>query len=364
MLSAVRVLVLGAIVAGQSMALAAPVAAPLSRPALAVQAPSQAVLMALATAGRRVVAVGERGIILLSDDAGRSWRQAAVPVSVTLTAVAFPTEKRGWAVGHYGVILHSEDGGETWVKQLDGVSAARLAVEAARARVARAGESDAAAQKQLAEAMQLEQDGPDKPFLDVHFENERSGLVVGAYNLAFRTEDGGRTWRYWGDRIDNPKANHLYAIGAAGGDIYLAGEQGLLLRAAEGGKAFVRLESPYKGSYFALAVLPGGEIVVAGLRGNAWRSADRGASWQRIDLPAPVSVSSLKVLPDHSLLLADQAGQLYVSRDQGRTVAPIGAPALPPIHAVEPLPDGSLLVAGVMGAVRLPAASGRQEGRP
>ena len=77
-------------------------------------------ILDIASAGDRLVAVGEYGNILYSDDQGISWRQAQVPVQVTLTAVHFPTANKGWAVGHDAVILHSEDTGETWRKQLDG----------------------------------------------------------------------------------------------------------------------------------------------------------------------------------------------------------------------------------------------------
>ena len=41
-------------------------------------------------AGERLVAVGAYGNILYSDDSGNSWRQARVPVQVSLTAVSFP----------------------------------------------------------------------------------------------------------------------------------------------------------------------------------------------------------------------------------------------------------------------------------
>ena len=37
----------------------------------------------------RIVVVGERGHILISDDHGRSWSQATVPTQVTLTGVFF-----------------------------------------------------------------------------------------------------------------------------------------------------------------------------------------------------------------------------------------------------------------------------------
>src|SRR5262245_5090243 len=58
----------------------------------AEQAPLAAtsLLLDLAVAGDRYVAVGERGHVLLSDDHGATWRQAkSVPTRVMLTAVFF-----------------------------------------------------------------------------------------------------------------------------------------------------------------------------------------------------------------------------------------------------------------------------------
>ena len=77
----------------------------LQRPALSVKAPQRTVLLAAAAAGQRLVAVGERGVVALSDDRGATWRQAACPVSVSLTMVRFADERRGVAG------LHIEDQG-------------------------------------------------------------------------------------------------------------------------------------------------------------------------------------------------------------------------------------------------------------
>ena len=364
MTTIVRLLVVALIsLATQASSLAAGVTEPLSRPALMSRVAAQSVLTAVAKAGERLVAVGEHGIVLLSDDAGQNWRQAGVPVSVTLTAVSFPTAKQGWAVGHYGVVLHSEDGGETWVRQLDGIAVGKLAMESAEALANGAAAADLGAGRALADAQRLVKDGADKPFLDLYFENERRGFVVGAYNLAFRTEDGGKTWRYWGDRLDNPKANHLYAIRALGEDVYLAGEQGLVLHSGDGGKSFAKLETPYNGSYFALALFPSGEIVVAGLRGNAYRSADHGATWKRVETPTPASISSLKLLADGSLLVANQAGQILISRDRGESLQTVPLPPLAPVNDVETLRDGGLLTVGLRGATRVSATAGTDGGK-
>ena len=87
---------------------------PLLVPAITSAKASQAMLLSVTQAGARLVAVGEHGIIVYSDNQGKSWTQAAVPVSVTLTAVFFPDPQVGWAVGHDGVVLRSQDGGKTW----------------------------------------------------------------------------------------------------------------------------------------------------------------------------------------------------------------------------------------------------------
>src|SRR4051794_13611808 len=79
---------------------AATAPAVLSEPAVQSAKALGAATLAVTRAGPRLVAVGERGTVLLSDDAGASWRQAPVPVQVTLTTVRFIDERTGWAAGH------------------------------------------------------------------------------------------------------------------------------------------------------------------------------------------------------------------------------------------------------------------------
>jgi photosystem II stability/assembly factor-like uncharacterized protein len=327
-------------------AAAAPVADALSRPAVPTRQASQSVLLGAAQAGTRLVAVGERGIVVLSDDNGATWRQALVPVSVTLTAVRFIDATQGFAVGHGGVVLASADGGETWVKKLDGIQAAALALKAAEA------SGDA---KTLREAERLVADGADKPLLDLHFFDARRGIVVGAFNLVFATEDGGETWQPWMDRLDNPKALHLYALRARGNTLLIAGEQGLVLRSDDAGGSFRRLATPYKGSFFTAELPSGDEIVVAGLRGNVWRSADGGANWTRAAVQMPVSFVASAQRAGRELLLANQAGMLFSVRDG--LLAPLPGKPQPLLNAVLPLEDGGLLTLSLVGAIVVPAAA-------
>lgn len=322
----------------QAVAVTGPAAAPDSmrdaaRPA---RLAARSVLVGAARAGQRLVAVGERGHVLLSDDQGVQWRQARVPVSVTLTAVRFVDDRHGWAVGHSGVILHSQDGGETWAKQLDGAQALqalagfRTEDEALRQRIAR-----------------LQQDGPDKPFLALHFSDALHGLAVGAYGLAFATRDGGAHWVPAIELIDNPDERHLYAIHARPDGLYLAGEQGQVWRQAPGEARFAALGVPFQGTVFDLVTGPDGSLLALSLGGKLHRSDDQGRSWTTL-LPAGKASLTAGGVVAGRLLLANEAGQILVSAYGVRDFRVAALPPFP-VAALSLGDDDRLLAVGPLG---------------
>ena len=77
--------------------------------------PYRIYLLDIATAGDPLVAVGERGFVLISDDVGKSWKAIGTPVVRGLTGVAFNGDKIGVAVGHGGSLVRTEDGGSSWM---------------------------------------------------------------------------------------------------------------------------------------------------------------------------------------------------------------------------------------------------------
>src|SRR3546814_394862 len=100
MTTALRSVLCGAVLACMAGTASAGFADPLDTPAIASALSDQHLINGLARAGDRVIAVGQRGHILLSDDDGAHWAQAKVPVSSDLTAVSFPPARDGLAVGH------------------------------------------------------------------------------------------------------------------------------------------------------------------------------------------------------------------------------------------------------------------------
>lgn len=340
-LAAVAALASGAAAAGYVDVLDAPAqVSPLAEHAL---------LESVARAGGRLIAVGQRGHVLASRDHGAHWAQAVVPVSSDLTSVFFADDRHGWAVGHDGVILASSDGGLSWRVQLTGRKAATLVLEALERRAAEDPASEPV-RKLLEEAHRFQEQGADKPFLDVWFADARNGYVVGAYNLVFRTRDGGDTWESWFDRTDNPRLFNLYAIRPAAGDLYIAGEGGLVLKLDAAAQRFRAVPTPYNGSYFGVADA-GERVVVFGLRGNVYASGDGGRNWDKVDAGLSASVVAGARAQDGRLLLADAAGRVAASADGARSFERVTLATSMPLAGFAALDGGRYALVGPRGVV-------------
>lgn len=316
-------------------------------PAFSSPRAAQSLLLDVVAVGQRLIAVGERGHIVYSDDAGESWSQATVPVYVTLTALHFPSAEHGWAVGHDGVILRSDDGGVTWRKQLDGYAINEKALVLAQKAVDRArqalqdlnnnekevsqdqremaAEALDEAEFKLESSQEDSQVGPAKPLLDVWFKNEQEGIAIGAYGVFLHTGNGGESWDLWSARLNNTDDFHLNAISASSnGTLLIAGESGALFRSHDGGKNWENLDSPYFGPFYGLLMVPVDSqpdaILAYGLKGNLYRSNDFGDNWEQIDAGTQAALYGGAVLKSgDEVTIVGSAGVVLHSRDGGRT---------------------------------------------
>jgi len=333
-----------------STVLAAGFVHPVDEPALVSALAARSPLLAIERAGDRVVAVGLRGHIVYSDDSGATWRQALVPVSVDLVGVSFPGPGVGWAVGHGGVVLATRDGGATWTKQLAGKQAVEIAVRHYKARAAPTPEETRALEQAEAQLAR----GGAQPFLDVWFESETSGFVVGAFNTILRTEDAGKTWVPWMDRTSNPQELHFYAVRGRQGRVFLAGEQGKVWRLQPDAKKFVPVATPYAGTFFGLVVADSGALLAFGMRGAVYRSPDQGATWQKVAMNTGAGISAGAELPDGRIALVDQGGSIHVSPDGGKTFLATRLDPPVPCYGIAPGSKGNLILAGAAGASGVP----------
>lgn len=273
----------------QGAAPAAGAQAPIPVPAVRSPHATQATLLASARAGSRIVAVGDHGVVLLSDDGGKTHRQARqVPVDVTLTAVSFVDDRQGWAVGHWGVVLQTIDGGETW-------------------------------QLQRSDTQQ------DRPLFAVHFFDAKEGVAVGLWSLVLVTADGGAHWQAVeppppeGSRRADLNLLGLFTDGQ--GRLFAPAEHGMVLRSDDRGKHWRYLATGYSGSFWTGAAAADGALLVAGLRGSLYRSSDEGQTWQRLDTGSKSSITAL-VAAGPRVIGVGLGGLVLRSDDAGASFSP------------------------------------------
>lgn len=329
---------------------------PLRSAALPNALASKGPLVAVAAAGKRLVAVGPRGIVVVSDDGGSTWAQGAVPVRTDLLAVHFASPKKGWAVGHGGVVINSTDGGVTWSKQLDGKQASKLITHYY---------ADASSNKSLPDAptyLKREESligfGGTQPFMGVHFETELRGYVVGTFNRILRTEDGGKTWEPMMHRVDNPKELNFYNIAAGAAGLYIAGESGMVWKYSKSGDRFAARPVGYEGTLFGIVV--GQQALVAyGMRGSVYRSADQGDTWKRIELGGNAGLTGGALLDKRGIVLVNLAGLAFLSADDGASFTPLPMAKTMSYFGTAALGENRLALVGAEG-IRLRELNDKQ----
>jgi photosystem II stability/assembly factor-like uncharacterized protein len=320
----------------------------LDTPAAMSQIAIKSPLNDIASAGNRLVTVGLRGHILFSDDAGKTWAQANVPVSSDLTAVFFASPSEGWAVGHDGVVLNTKDSGATWTKQLDGTKTGKLMLDQYTALAATDPANEQFATF-VADAQRMADEGADKPFLDVWFANNKQGYIVGAFGMFFQTKDGGVSWTPVNEKVTNPQALHLNAITGYGTDgVIVVSEQGLVLRLDQASGTFVPVATPYEGTYFGVLATKD-SLIVYGLRGTGFRSSDGGTTWTKLNIPYSQAITAATTLETGSIFLFSQAGHVLLSTDGGASFRSRPQGSLIPVSGAAAADNRSLVLVGARG---------------
>ncbi len=245
---------------------------------------TKALILDVAEIGERLVAVGEYGHIIYSDDRGENWVQAQnVPTRNTITNITFLDDETGYAVGHDATILKTENGGESWSLKY----------------IERSGEN---------------------PLFGLQFSSATYGVAVGAFSTVMETRDGGETWAQRPlieDGYDDFHLNGLFTDSA--GHFYIPAEFGVVYKSTDGGRTFEGIQTAYEGSFWGGMALANNNLLIWGMRGNAYVSNDGGRNWVRSETNTDRSISGGTQLADGTVVLTGLSGLVLVSKDNGRT---------------------------------------------
>ncbi|MGH7899488.1 MAG: WD40/YVTN/BNR-like repeat-containing protein [Candidatus Binatia bacterium] len=192
----------------------------------------------------RGLCAGSFGTVLETDDGGETWRPLVLDWSAYLGEffeekgamqphlydVFFVDERRGWTTGEFGLVLATEDGGRTWAAQRsDTRRALYKAFFADPRRGWVVGQNGALLATEDGGATWAFSDLSRESFFNVAVGGD-SGLIVGERGTVFGSRDAGRTWA----RLpDNPVglSSWIQALSPAGErGFYLAGDRGALFR--------------------------------------------------------------------------------------------------------------------------------------
>jgi photosystem II stability/assembly factor-like uncharacterized protein len=275
-------------------------------------------LLDVARAGNRIVAVGNDGNVLLSDDEGASWRVAKPATDELLTSVVFPTATEGWAVGQDETVLHSTDAGQTWTRQY----------------------TKAAADQALFTIISL---APGHLFSS------------GSYNLILETTDGGVTWKE--SKIDNLDDDyHLNCAVNHGDDIMVTGESGHAFLRSAG--TWTPIKLPYEGSQFACATGADGSFYSFGLRGTAFRLMPGSKSWTKLESGTQRSFFGAANLTNGQIALVGSNGLVELLDPASGKMRELPRPTAETLSGVMEAKDGKLIIVGDDGVHLVdPAAS-------
>jgi len=185
---------------------------------------------------RRLVAVGNGGGVIVSQDGGEHWARADAPAADGRKFLRVRTFAGGvaWATGEFGMVLRSEDFGASW-----------------------------------REAMPAEDIG----WNDVAVRGEQV-LVVGEFGRIARSVDGGRSW----GEVEAGVESSLTSVWMGEGLALAVGLDGHILRSTDQGQGWQRVRSGTREHLCSVAPAPEGFVAV-GNRGVVLTGDRSGGSW-------------------------------------------------------------------------------------
>ena len=279
-------------------------------------------------------AVGDRGLILFSGDAGKHWEVQHQRFDAVLYAVCFSDELNGCVLGgtiepyshrSVGVVLTTSDGGKNWESAVTDLPRLIGAQRIGPGHILAWGDWSNHYQSALFETTDGGRTFAGRPTPCGHIQCAAVGpdgtvIAVDRVGKVHRTTTGLEF-----DPVDVPLTpfEPMRFCKVIDGVWWMGGEAGRLYRSRDG----VRWESlrlPGNASDHSLYSLLdaggyGNQIWISGQPGSiVWTSSDRGNTWTVVTTNNRTTINSISVLNENLLLTCGPMASIFASRNGGK----------------------------------------------
>ncbi|HLL77646.1 MAG TPA: YCF48-related protein [Pyrinomonadaceae bacterium] len=240
---------------------------------------------------------GDEGVVLRTDDGGRTWQQQPTGVPDGVNDIYFRDKEDGYLLAANRV-LTTEDGGRTWrpsarfaPADFNGATPELYSVRFTSKKRGWIAGSLSRGDRVLDSLLLRTDDGGASwqrvsapvrvELLHLDFRGEKRGWIVGDRGTILRTSDGGDTWRQ--QRVNTTAT--LYHVDFEDDETgWAVGERSTILRTTDGGATWIAVEVPVLGpraTLLSVAFANKEEGWIVGRNGTILRSSDGGRTWVR-----------------------------------------------------------------------------------
>jgi photosystem II stability/assembly factor-like uncharacterized protein len=240
--------------------------------------------------------------------------------------VFFIDSKKGWAVGEEGIIIHTQDGGKTWEKQKSPQRNFHMRVLFLTPTVGFIVSEWTNILYTADGGKNWEVRFKDQDFIlkSISFADQTHGWAAGEYGFIYNTCDGGKTWQKQAGTFrlsettgDVEGGNYLFNIVALDPQrAWAVGIDGYVIKTVDGGTSWqeVKTKAP-KTQLFAIAVQDGRTMAIAGT-GIALVSSDGGSTWKVPTFDPPITYSYIYGIArrgNSGFIAVGGGGDIYLS---------------------------------------------------
>ncbi len=299
---------------------------------------------------KTLFSVGSNGVILRSDDYGKHFYRVASPVSEDLISITSLNQKELVAVGRGGVIIRSDDGGahfklvdsptKEWLKSIVSIDRQTLIAVGSSGVILRS--DDGGTHFRLLES-------PTKEWLSSLIRlDKRTLLAVGMSGVILKSEDGGESFRL----IDSPTKEWLRSITSVGDQTLIAvGEQGLILRSEDAGEHFHKIKSVSKTWLYSITTIGDKTLIAVGEGGVILRSQDGGESFVALGSLSRRYLSSITRLRKQTLVAVGDSGVILRSKGAKVAFERVISPSKANLSCIKTIGKRTIIAVGDRGTI-------------